>query len=47
VTWRQTFAIGCQILAAGWRTRLRFRRSESVESGHPEKALVAQPQRGS
>jgi hypothetical protein len=47
VTWRRTVAIGCQILAAGWRTRLRFRRSESVASGHPEKALVAQPQRGS
>ncbi len=47
VTWRRTFAIGCQILAAGWRTRRRFRRSESIESGHPEKALVAQPQRGS
>jgi hypothetical protein len=47
VTWRQTFTIGCQILAAGWRTRLRFRRSESVEARHPEKALVAQPQRGS
>ena len=47
VTWRRTFTIGCRILAAGWRTRARFRRSESVESGHPEKALVAQPQRGS
>jgi hypothetical protein len=47
VTWRQTFAIGCRILAAGWRTRLRFRRIENSESGHPEKALVAQPQRGS
>jgi hypothetical protein len=47
VTWRRTLAIGCHILAAGWRARLRFHRSEGVESGHPEKALVAQPQRGS
>ena len=47
VTWRRTLAIGCQILAAGWRARLRFRGNESVEAGHPEKVLVAQPQRGS
>jgi len=47
VTWRRTFTIGCRILAAGWRTRLRFRRSENAEPAHPEKALVAQPQRGS
>jgi hypothetical protein len=47
VTWRRTFVIGCRILAAGWRTWLRFRRSENAESPHPEKALVAQPQRGS
>ena len=47
VTWRRTFAIGCRILAAGLRTRLRFRRTENAEAAHPEKALVAQPQRGS
>ena len=47
VTWRQTFVIGCRILAAGWRTRLRYRQSADVEPAHPEKALVAQPQRGS
>ena len=47
VTWRRTFAIGCRILAAGFRTRLRFAGIESAESGDPEKALVAQPQRGS
>jgi glycosyltransferase involved in cell wall biosynthesis len=47
VTWRRTFAIGCRILAAGLRTRLRFRRIENAEAAHPEKALVAQPQRGS
>ena len=43
VTWRRTFAIGCRILAAGWRTRLRFRQIESIESRQPEKAFVAQP----
>jgi glycosyl transferase family 2 len=47
VTWRRTFTIGCRILAAGWRTRLRFCGIENAESPHPEKALVAQPQRGS
>lgn len=46
VTWGRTFAIGCRILAAGWRTRLRFRAAETAEARHPEKALVAQPQRG-
>lgn len=25
VTWRRTFAIGCRILSAGWRTHLRWR----------------------
>jgi hypothetical protein len=46
VTWRRTFAIGCRILAAGWRARLRFGRPPSVESHLPQKPLVAQPQRG-
>jgi hypothetical protein len=40
VTWRRTFAIGCRILAAGWRARLRFRRTPGVEP-----ALIAQPHR--
>jgi hypothetical protein len=40
VTWRRTFAIGCRILTAGWRARLRFRSTESVEP-----ALIAQPHR--
>lgn len=31
VTWRQTFAIGCRILAAGWRARLRFRGTAVIE----------------
>ena len=40
VTWRQTFAIGCRILAAGWRARLRFRGMRNIEP-----ALIAQPHR--
>ena len=40
VTWRQTFAIGCRILAAGWRARLRFRGTRNIEP-----ALIAQPHR--
>jgi glycosyltransferase involved in cell wall biosynthesis len=40
VTWRRTFAIGCRILAAGWRARLRFRGTENVEP-----PLIAQPHR--
>jgi glycosyltransferase involved in cell wall biosynthesis len=46
VTWRRTFAIGCRILAAGWRARLRFGRLANVEQTVPRKPLVAQPQRG-
>jgi glycosyltransferase involved in cell wall biosynthesis len=46
VTWRRTFAIGCRILAAGWRARVRFGRLANVESNLPQKPLVAQPQRG-
>src|SRR5436190_740593 len=40
VTWRQTFVIGCRILAAGWRARLRFRRARGLQS-----TLIAQPHR--
>ena len=46
VTWRRTFAIGCRILAAGWRARLRFGPLAAVEPSLPQKPLVAQPQRG-
>jgi glycosyltransferase involved in cell wall biosynthesis len=46
VTWSRTFAIGCRILAAGWRARLRFGQVANVERSVPRKALVAQPQRG-
>ena len=46
VTWRRTFAIGCRILAAGWRARRRFAPSSRREPSLPAKTLVAQPQRG-
>jgi hypothetical protein len=46
VTWQRTFAIGCRILAAGLRTRLRFPGIRIAEPGPAEKELVAQPQRG-
>ena len=47
VTWRRTFVIGCHILVAGVRARLRFPRRTNVKYGRPEKEFVAQPQRGS
>ena len=46
VTWRRTFAIGCRILVAGWRARVRFGRLANVEPNLTQKPLVAQPQRG-
>jgi len=46
VTWRRTFSIGCRILAAGWRARLRFHRRTTAQFGGREKELVAQTQRG-
>jgi hypothetical protein len=44
VTWRRTFVIGCRILAAGFRARLRFRLA-ARQQPTPPKELVAQPQR--
>jgi len=43
VTWRRTFAIGCRILAAGWRTHLRLRRRMGAPAFAPD--LFPQPQR--
>jgi glycosyltransferase involved in cell wall biosynthesis len=40
VTWRRTFVIGCRILAAGWRARLRFSQVRSVEP-----SLIVEAQR--
>jgi glycosyltransferase involved in cell wall biosynthesis len=47
VTWTRTFAIGCRIVAAGFRARRRFCRAENIELDRPEKDLVPAPQRGS
>jgi hypothetical protein len=47
VTWQRTFSIGCRILAAGFRARLRFQRRTNTEFGRSEKEFVAHPQRGS
>jgi glycosyltransferase involved in cell wall biosynthesis len=47
VTWRRTFTIGCRILVAGVRARLRFQRRANLEFDRPEKEFVPQPQRGS
>jgi hypothetical protein len=47
VTWKRTFWIGCRILAAGFRTRLRFERRTKMEWTRADEQLVAQPQRGS
>jgi hypothetical protein len=46
VTWRRTFNIGCRILAAGWRARLRFGRKHQMARHISCKPLVSQPQRG-
>lgn len=46
VTWRRTFVIGCRILAAGWRARRRFRRSEQMGSPDRPAELIAQSQPG-
>lgn len=45
VTWRRTFAIGCRILAAGWRTRVRFARRLRERTG-PAVEMMAQPEAG-
>jgi len=42
VTWRRTFAIGCKILAAGYRTRLRFRRVGATENARSAKELIVE-----
>ncbi|HVF70449.1 MAG TPA: glycosyltransferase family 2 protein [Chthoniobacterales bacterium] len=46
VSWYRTFTIGCRILAAGLRTRLRFRSKPQFAPCLPDKPLLAQPQRG-
>ena len=46
VTWWRTFSIGCRILAAGLRARVRFRGGASVEPGRSEREVVAGPRSG-
>jgi hypothetical protein len=46
VTWRQTFLIGCRIVAAGWRARRRLARGSQARRCLPQKTFVAEPQRG-
>jgi glycosyltransferase involved in cell wall biosynthesis len=46
VTWRRTFLIGCRILTAGWRARLRFTSRSQAQPTLAAKGLVAEPQRG-
>jgi glycosyltransferase involved in cell wall biosynthesis len=47
VTWRRTFSIGCRILVAGFRTRMRFQRRGQTEFRRVEKEFVPHPQGGS
>jgi glycosyltransferase involved in cell wall biosynthesis len=42
VTWRQTFLIGCRIVAAGWRTRRRFRDRSARAEARPMRKLAPQ-----
>ena len=42
VTWRRTFSIGCRIIAAGWRTRRRYRSGASRQR-QPAPAEVLSP----
>lgn len=46
VTWRRTFWIGCRIVAAGWRTRLRFAHRGRECPRRSAVELVARPQAG-
>jgi hypothetical protein len=43
VTWTRTFAIGCRILAAGWRTRRRFPVRKRALVLPSEVAIQSQP----
>jgi glycosyltransferase involved in cell wall biosynthesis len=40
VTWRRTFLIGCRILAAGFRARMRFRRPRSIECASQKELVI-------
>jgi hypothetical protein len=43
VTWLRTFSIGCRILAAGWRTRVRFSKMDARKRIPPEEHAPACP----
>ncbi len=40
VTWRRTFSIGCRIIAAGWRTHRRYRRTRRTPERASAKVLA-------
>lgn len=40
VTWRRTFLIGCRILAAGFRARMRFHRPRNVVCASQEELVI-------
>jgi len=42
VTWDRTFSIGCRILAAGWRAKLRFGKGARTPSRCPPAELVVE-----
>ena len=46
VTWRRSFSIGCRILMAGWRARLRYARRLPTGASVPTPALMTQSQPG-
>ena len=46
VNWRRTFSIGCRIVAAGWRARIRFARLLRKRITVPQRVLHAQSQSG-
>ncbi|CAA9261179.1 MAG: hypothetical protein AVDCRST_MAG42-2961 [uncultured Chthoniobacterales bacterium] len=47
VSWRRTFAIGCRIMAAGWRTDVRFAQRIPEVPANCAAELVPQSQGGS
>lgn len=46
VSWRRTFSIGCQIMAAGWRANRRFARRAKSSTQHAAPELLPQSQPG-
>ena len=46
VTWRRSFSIGCRILMAGWRARVRYARQLRAGAGERTPELLTQSQTG-